>query len=438
MSQVIYSLLVAVNFIINILLIVVGSLSTEVCVYFSIATVLLTVWSIIKVDERRLTYSTALLLYLIVTQLGLVIPYVLLGSESVSNYSIYILDFLDSKYLPMSILLGALAINAFALGILISRKNRALHLCEQSKIDFVSGEHKQELFVGTALLSVVLLFFIYHILTGGMMLFSTYSMFMQSSAFKSGIYSYIQILFYVGTIYLAAAGNIKNNWKSWTLWVLIVAIFAFNGNKGEFMYSLLAVLGMSGVKGRKISGRMGAVILLLLFIVIPSITTLRQIGIAGNLSGVMFNAVEGFTEMGMQIRTTVVTLEGLANGKISHLYGMSYIQPIINILTPFSEHTVATAELSEMYSGWGYNQAAEGYLNFGVWGVVLYFILVGFMIGRAETNIGHSRKLAYLGTIVCILVNVTRNYFVFVPGQILIVTLIYIFALRIKFTWNRT
>ena len=35
-------------------------------------------------------------------------------------------------------------------------------------------------------------------------------------------------------------------------------------------------------------------------------------------------------------------------------------------------------------------------------------------------------KLAYIGTITCILINATRNYFAFVPGQIVIVSIIYL------------
>ncbi len=431
-KQSFYAFVAIINLLVNLYLIITDNFSVNECVYYALVSVVLVAWSIIRVDEYRLTFSAALLCYLITTQLGLIIPYVLTNGEALSRFAKHILTFLGSDNLPMAVLLGALSVNASALGIMLSRQRRAIRLRMQESLSFQGEDARRFLYAGTILLTIVFLFFAYHVATGGMRLFGSYGDYMHSSAYKASRYGLILVLFAVGTLYIASAGHVKKHWKSWFLWSLIAAIFALNGNKGEFLYALLAVFGMQGTMGKRISKGTVLLIFFLLFIVIPTVTALRGMGVAGNLSEMKFTAFSAFTEMGMQIRTTVVTLEGLADGTFDYLNGMSYIQPLINIMTPFSEHHIATQHITRMYDGWGYNQAAESYLNFGVWGVVLYFFIVSYLIGRSETHIRSARTLAYWGTVVCILVNATRNYFAFVPGQIVIVTMIYFIALHVK------
>ncbi|HDT8161346.1 TPA: hypothetical protein RD676_002698, partial [Enterococcus faecalis] len=150
----------------------------------------------------------------------------------------------------------------------------------------------------------------------------------------------------------------------WFIWLIIAVFLAVNGNKGEFMYSLLAVIGMKGIEGKKISFKLFLIIGIILFILIPSITFLRDIGIAGNLGSAKLKFMDSFLEMGMQIRTSVYTLEDLAANRISTLHGASYYRPILNFI-PFLKGPVATLELKNTYLGYGYNQVIESYWNFG-------------------------------------------------------------------------
>ena len=430
-------LILLLNQIISLLFYFADSLSTKAYTYYGAVTIILIAWSVIKTDKRRLSYSSALLCYITATQFGLVIPYVFIGMDALANYSSYTLRFLDSEYFPKAIGLGVIAVNAFEVGVLLSRKKYGNVFLARKETDYGNGGDKRPQVVGTMLLILVLFFFLANIATGRMLLFSTYEQFMQSKFYGSSLYSYILILFYVGMIYLASAGNIRENWKSWTVWVLIVVIFAANGNKGEFMYALLAVFGMLGVKGKKVSGKTIFVLFCLLFIAIPSITRLRSIGIVGNLSSLGFNPIEAFTEMGMQIRTSVYTLEGLAAGSIHSLSGMSYIQPVINMLTPFLPHTQATADIRDMFWGYGYSQVIESYLNFNLAGVLAFFGITGYLLGKYEALANTRNKVAYLGTVTCIMINASRNYFAFVPGQLVIVTIIYVFTMRIKYVWKK-
>lgn len=392
-------------------------------------------WSSFKIDNGCLKLSSALLLYTIATQFGLVIPYVLLGRKCLDNYNDYTLRFLNSDYLVEALLLGDIAIIIFAVFKTFSKKKYS-NLYKQdivnelpvSQTNIVS---KKMYVTGLCLMMIVLIYFAFNILNGGMKLFSTYEAFRNSSAYNSNLYSYILILFYVGTIYLAAAGRIMDHKIGWGIWLILVLVFALNGNKGEFLYALLTVLGLKGVEGQRISKKSIFIAMTLLFIVIPSITALRTVGVFGNLSSLKFNIVEAFSEMGMQIRVSVYVLEDLESNIYDSLFGQSYYLPVLNFI-PFLKNETATGMIKSMYPGYGFSQVIESYLNFGVLGTLGYFGILGYFITTAE-NVVHNRvKLAYIGTITCILINATRNYFAFVPGQIIIVTIIYLFIKKIR------
>lgn len=168
--------------------------------------------------------------------------------------------------------------------------------------------NKMYLVAGVGLLGVVA-YFGYHFLSGGINLINTYAEYRSGSAYTDALYPYILILFFMSTIYLSASGPIKRRKIGWGIWALISVYFALNGNKGEFMYALLAVMGLFGSMGKKVSTRLMIAIAAILFLVIPSITLLRSIGIVNNLSEARVSFISAFTEMGMQIRTTVLTLE---------------------------------------------------------------------------------------------------------------------------------
>jgi len=421
------------NLIVAIALCLLNIVPPTACAVYALLISALVIWNSIKTDNKRITYSTAWMLYTIATQFGLVIPYLFFGRDTFPEYSDWTLGFMQSDYLSKAILLGVIAVISMNIGVLAARIKYLIkeNASDYLKEDVVFGNRMY--LASLILLSIVLLFFAYNILSGGMRIASTYETFRRSSAYNSSIYSYILIIFYVGTLYLASAGSIKSHKVGWALWGILVLIFALNGNKGEFMYALLAVIGMKGVEGQKINRKMVLLIALTLFLIIPGITSLRSIGILGNVHNARINLFDAFGEMGMQIRMTVYTLRDLANNRYGYLWGESYWRPIFNILTPvLIKHTQATATLRALYPGNGYSQVAESYLNFNIPGVILFYCIIGYLIGKFEAKINNRGKLAYLGTIVCILINATRNYYAFVPGQILIVTLIFLIANKLK------
>ena len=81
--------------------------------------------------------------------------------------------------------------------------------------------------------------------------------------------------------------------------------------------------------------------------------------------------------------------------------------------------------LKEMFPGYGYCQIAEGYLNFGLTGIILFYGLVSYYLTYAERKIKNELSLSLLGANTTVLINATRNYFAFVPGQLLIVLILH-------------
>ena len=391
-------------------------------IYLAIWVTLLSVRNIVYLYNRQFSLSSALITYTIFTQFGLIIPYYFWGDVVVSEYASWTLEFLSSSFLAKSVKMGALGISVFeTVRLFVAHKlNFKLNTIDSTTVTNFRVLHN----MARVMLLAVFLFFAYHILTGGMRLFGTYEMYMASSAYNSSIYSYILIVFYIATIYLTSSGSFKNNKFSWVVWFVIVVIFAMNGNKGEFMYVLLASLGVYGLQGHKISWKLIAGGVGVVFFVIPSITSLRMLGISQNISSVAFNPFAAFAEMGMQLRTTVYTLESLHNGTVDFLYGQSYWQPLLNLI-PFAPHGFATGLLKTMFPGYGFNQIVESYLNFGIIGIALFYGIVSYLLSKNERRLNNELTLSLLGASTTVLINATRNYFAFVPGQLLIVLILH-------------
>jgi len=401
----------------------------SVLMYITTFTTAMSLYNIFTIYNFRLSLSSVILLYTIVTQFGLIIPYYYIGSFTVSEYEYWTLEFLENKYLIPAILIGNIAIISYE----ISRLFIVKQSCGKDEVNIQKHNvHKKKKIynISTSLLILVVIYFVYFIFLGGTTLFGSYGDFNESSLRKNFLYPFILIMFYLGSLYLSTCGDIKSNKLGWILWILIASLFALNGNKGEFLYPLLAILGLKGVQGTKTSLQTIVFIAFIMFIAIPTITALRGLGLVSNLSNASTSLYSGFVEIGMQLRTSVYTLEFLDIGTINFLYGQSYWQPILNIITPFMDHDVAAFQLKVELNGFGYNQVIESYLNFGIIGVILFFGLLGGVMCMFENKYARDEiKLAFLGSITCTLLNATRNYFAFVPGHVLVA---YIFYLLIK------
>ena len=165
----------------------------------TVVTVLLSAYNMLVMYHGRLSLSTVLLMYTILTQFGLLLPFAFFGQGTVENYKDWTLAFLTSNYLGQGILLGNIAVISYDVAriLYISQNKKViekirdnLHLSDTDSIAEVS----------MFLIGIVLAYFALHILFGSMRLFGTYDEYMNSSAYNSPLYQYILITFYAGTL----------------------------------------------------------------------------------------------------------------------------------------------------------------------------------------------------------------------------------------------
>ena len=85
----------------------------------------------------------------------------------------------------------------------------------------------------------------------------------------------------------------------------------------------------------------------------------------------------------------------------------------------------ASFDFGESFLGMGFNQIAEGYANFGIFGAIIYFFTIGFFLGKNESMRLSLVRLGFIGCICSELINVSRNKFAFFWGHVLIIYILY-------------
>ncbi|MFP8643705.1 O-antigen polysaccharide polymerase Wzy [Priestia aryabhattai] len=391
---------------------------------------------VLKQNRKIATFglTSVLLLYTMCTQFGLGTVYYILGPEYVVNYSDYTLRFLFSPQYVQAVLIGLIAVMTYTIASILgtlgeeSIKNRLT----RNENNIFSIETQRAVWVGYLLLIIVLIYMLFQVATGRIRLGMDYNSYIQSMVDASNIYHYILIIYSVGIAYIVSSGNRKQIKYGLILYSCSAIIFFITGNKGEVLYAVLACIGASQYRGFKIKTSLILLLGFILGIFIPFITAARENGVLGSIDKIGFSLTDSFVEMGMQLRLNVYILEQFFSGSRDFLMGFSYFNPFINILDNFIPFISIRLDSPKDYNfqsvfpGYGFNQVAESYANGGLIGTILFFFLIGFTIAKLESRNMNLLTLAYFTSIVAILINVTRNSFAFVPGQIFLLTILYI------------
>lgn len=370
-------------------------------------------------------------LYTLITQFGFVWVYFFLGSDYLSDYSSYTLRFLESPQLTNAILIGIMAIIVYTISATSNSKFKiSLSNSKKKKTFSQTKNHSTLVCVGYIFLIIVFLFYCYYITIGAFKIGRSYMEFRNNVIATSDIYAYILMLYSMGIIFIVATGTEKQIKIGIALYSLSAIILLLTGNKGEVFYSVLACIGVAKYRKFKINKKVMLLVSCIIFVIIPFITANRESGIMESFNNLSLNFTDAFTEMGMQIRVSVYTLDEFANGTRSLMYGYSYYAPVINIVSkiiPFLGLRLTVPRdynFLTNYAGMGFSQVAESYCNFGLFGVLIFFFVIGRTIARMEKKELNNYQLAFAGCLTSILINVTRNRFAFVIGQTLIIYLI--------------
>lgn len=383
-------------------------------------------WANNKISLVGLT--GVILLYTILTQFGLVIIYYFLGSSFLENYSTYTLRFLESDQLAKAILLGAIAIIIYTISANISLKYESFTYVERNEDK--TNNNKILVGVGYLFLIIVLLFYCFYIAIGAFKIGGSYSEFRDNVISTSNIYAYILMLYSMGIIFVVAAGNKKQIKYGLLLYCMSAFILLMTGNKGEVFYSVLACIGVTKYRKFKINKKIFLLFFLIVFVLIPFVTANRETGIANSINNISVNFTDAFTEMGMQIRVSVYVLEEFARGTRELMYGYSYCSPVINIISkivPLLGLKVTVPldyNFLTEYAGMGFSQVAESYCNFGIWGILIFYFIIGKTMSQKEKSCMDEYQLAFWGCLTSILINATRNRFAFVLGQTLMIYIV--------------
>jgi oligosaccharide repeat unit polymerase len=267
---------------------------------------------------------------------------------------------------------------------------------------------------------------------------------------------------------------------SYSITAFLFIILLLSGSRSAVMAPLLVGIVLWVKVGKKIPLPVALTILVFVLIAIPAIGVLRSSGESYdkiNKEDILRSTENakigtGFSEMG-STASVLANILRLVPEKDPYRYGESYFKaikvaiPNIGLSQKGSERLMALqgasatsdAVLDLIPSEWityrldpirfaagegvGFSGIGEPYINFGLTGVVIYFIFLGFFLGRLESaNLLSSPKvLIFIAVTAVPLITLVRNDFVIFTKPVIftyIVLLIWNLSTKFLFGKNRS
>jgi hypothetical protein len=215
-------------------------------------------------------------------------------------------------------------------------------------------------------------------------------------------------------------------------YVPMAALCLVAGSRTAPMFSAVGLAVALRHRGVRISTTALAVAMVGAFVTIGALQQVRERGVSaafssGNRQVEGNPLLSGIVEMGGSLRAVSATLVWLEGRERFH--GATYALPFIRLaqkiagiepLSPESDPRFINEQISQVFGPIGYSTVAEGYVNFGEWGVAVFALVWGLTLGTLGRWTSRTLGLALLGAfLVPMLINV-RNSFIFVPGWIFI------------------
>ena len=251
------------------------------------------------------------------------------------------------------------------------------------------------------------------------------------------------ILIPVG-IYCALASARRNHIKwllplagCWVVWSL------FLGSRNKGLLVALVAAFILRKRGFRIPRRVAILAGIVLIIVIPAVSILRQesdFSQLGETSIEDFHPLHGFAEMGQSIWPVIETHRLISSAE--HRHGMTYLAACTTILPNLSlsykpgasfgsiEQRVelfpslwlvwtTNTYVAKRYGAYGFSSIAEAYLNFGYVGVAIILIGLGvFLVRMQEWRISSAYVLAAQAIVLAPLLWYVRNDFTVVARPV--------------------
>jgi hypothetical protein len=376
----------------------------------------------------NLRLTTAPMLYLALLglfHLGLVVPWAL------GVYDVNRMPWFEPFGLHRALALFTYSILAYQLGLLVALRNEAFS--PMSFAERGSQLENSNLFVaGNFLFAIGATMFVLGLIQ---LDFSGYHRLTYSETFRLRAESDPRF-FGTGMTFasiglcIAVAGASKQRLRLTFLcagvWTLTLFYLGF---RGPALIASLIVYTVALKKGTKIPQWFPWLAAVCLLVAIPIVGVIRDQPLNDRMVDRSLNILDAPAEMGESLRPLVET-EALI-GPADYRHGKTYWLALKGIVPnlalrweapatelvddlPPSHWITAVVEpwTFKNYGGIGFSAVAEPYMNFGLIGVVLYFVILGFLLVRLEqASIRNSYALASWGLILGPLLWTTRNDF---------------------------
>jgi len=202
------------------------------------------------------------------------------------------------------------------------------------------------------------------------------------------------------------------------------------GLRGEILFPAATVVVILTCR-RKLRVR-PQVFLLGILLVLSAAAIVRQIRSIGvsdaPLAEVSISPLHGLMELGGTLYPVTAVVHWAEAGE-DYIYGASYWAPFERTITRFVPYTERLPSLEDdrlmnvlviqrNLGPVGFSPVAEGYRNFGPWGVVMAMALIGLIVGRIGHWPRHGAWPTLIGMVLLPLMNHVRNSFAPVPATI--------------------
>jgi hypothetical protein len=206
------------------------------------------------------------------------------------------------------------------------------------------------------------------------------------------------MLFPIGLLVAAVGATPRQMWALGAMVTAVLGPLFLVGFRGPTILQVAALLAVWARKDRAVARKLSLAVVVAAIVLVPAVRVTRDVGgsVADGLSSA--DPVSALLETGGSIYPLVVTAERIEDAGEEPWLGRSYAMaaerivpnvatrysaPGQRMLTPSAWVTMhADTWLYDHGGGIGFSGVAEPYLNFGLAGVVVFFLLLGVAMQR--------------------------------------------------------
>ena len=274
----------------------------------------------------------------------------------------------------------------------------------------------------------IAVFFALTIVSGAISSYGAYLEVMGSNPLLSLIFSYLYFFLGIAFVFVCVSYSKGFGYIYFSLFA-VWALFAFKiGLRGEVMFPSAVAACMLGRKGAPIKGYI-LVVGIIAFLIVTGIV--KNSRVSGDYSGdVGINPLNAIAEMGSSLRAVQETVKWRKNDHFELLMGGSYWAPFERQFALFipqleridieDDGRLLNIVVQKKAGPIGFSAIAEAYINFGEKGVLVVFVIIGWIMAKLDSTATSVRNDILIGVVLLPIFVTIRNSFIHVPVQIIL------------------